>query len=192
MKISKTKIVAIISIFVFFITIPFFQSFFFTKETKGSIEINKNIKASFIDSDKKVVLLFFGYVGCEDVCTPFLYQLNDFYKSKEFESIKEDVEILFVNLTPETEKFQADLFAKFFNDDFRGVYLSKKELLKVDRNFALYFSRDLSDKTQLNHTDYIYLIDNSKENKVLKSIYFIHPLNSEKLKNDIILLKENL
>ena len=154
------------------------------------MEINEEIKADFIKSDKKIILLFFGYVGCSDVCTPILYELNNLYNSKEFKDIKKDVEILFVNLTPEVELFQPDLFAKYFNDDFNGIYLSKKETLNIDRNFGVFFSKDLTEETELNHTDHIYLIDNSLERKMLKTIYTSHPLNKIKIINDIMILKE--
>lgn len=164
---------------------PFFQSLFFSSSTGNGIEINKEIDADFIKSNKKVVLLFFGYVGCQDVCTPVLQKLSDIYESEEFKPLKKNIEIVFVNLTPEAEEFQADLFAKFFNKNFRGVYLSKKSIFNIDRNFALYFSRGLADITQLNHTDYIYLIQNSLNSNILKKMYSVHPINRQNLINDI-------
>jgi protein SCO1/2 len=165
---------------------PFLQSILFSTNKQGVLEVNKSLEASFIKSDKKFVLVFFGYVGCKDVCTPLLQELNNLYESKEFETIKEHVEILFVNLTPEIEEFQPDLFAKFFNKDFKGIYLSRKETLSIERAFGVYFSKDLSDKTQLNHSDNIYFIENNKDNKILKTIYLTHPLKTKKLINDII------
>jgi len=175
--------------FIFFLSIPFLQSLLFSSKQKGSIEVDKIIKADFIKSDKKMVLLFFGYVGCVDVCTPFLTDFSTFYDSKEFAVIKDDVDILFVNLTPEIAEFQADLFAKYFNEKFKGIYLSKKELFSIDRNFSMFFSQSLSDKSELNHTDYLYLIKNTKQRLLLKNLYSIHPLEKEKLINDIISLK---
>ena len=171
--------------------VPFIQSLIFSSKTKGCIEINKEVNADFINSDKKIIIMFFGYVGCSDVCTPILQDLDDLYQSQEFKKIKKDVEILFVNLTPEVQQFQPDLFAKYFNDNFNGIYLSRKETLNIDRNFGLFFSRDLSEETELNHTDYIYLIDNYSKSKVLKNMYTAHPLNRIKIINDIILLKSN-
>ena len=191
MKNSKYKLFAILLTFLFFLTVPFLQSILFSSNSQGAIEVNKSLEASFIKSDKKFVLVFFGYVGCKDVCTPLLQELNSFYESKEFETLKEYVEIMFVNLTPEIEKFQPDLFAKFFNKDFKGIYLSKKETLNIERVFGVYFSKNLSDKTQLNHTDNIYLIENNRDNKILKTIYLTHPLKTKKLINDIIQAVDN-
>ncbi|MDD2653362.1 MAG: SCO family protein [Sulfurimonas sp.] len=151
--------------------------------------IEKNVKADFIKSDKKFVLLFFGYFGCRDVCTPILEEMSKLYESKEFEELRESVDVIFVNLTPEVDSFQPDLFAKYFNNAFKGVYLSKGELFSMDRNFELYFARSLSDDTELNHTDNIYLIKNNQNSKVLKSIYSTHPIQRKKLIDDIISLK---
>ena len=169
--------------------VPLIQSFLFSSNNKDGIDINKTIKADFIDSDKKTVLLFFGYVGCEDVCTPILYTLSDMYESKEFSELKKDVEIIFVNLTPEIEEFQPDLFAKFFNKDFKGIHLSRRDILRIDRNFGVFFSRDLSDKTELNHSDHVYLIENDLKSKKLKKIFTTHPLKTKKLINAIIQMK---
>ncbi len=182
------KRIALVSTLLLFFMMPLFQSLLFDADTQGSIEINKNIDAKFIQSDKKIILLFFGYVGCADICTPLLQELSNLYTSKEFEIHQKDVEVLFINLTPEIDALQPDLFAKFFNKNFNGVYLSKKEILTLDRNFGLFFSQDLSDATQLNHTDYLYLIQNDKDIKTVKSIYTTHPLKTKKLIDDIILI----
>jgi len=190
---NKRKLLMIIFIIPLFFVIPFLQSLFFSSTTKGSIQINKEIEENYIKSDKKALLVFFGYVGCTDVCTPVLQSANDLYMSKEFKEYKKSVEFLFINLTPEVEEFQPDLFAKYFNKNFRGVYLSKKETLNIDRAFGIYFSRGLSDKSELNHTDNIYLIDNSKNRQVIKKMYSTHPLNKKQLISDIkTLLKQSI
>ncbi|EDZ62652.1 periplasmic Cu-chaperone (thioredoxin-fold) [Sulfurimonas gotlandica GD1] len=189
MKNKKYKIVTIVLLSIFFLMVPFIQSFIFVSNTKGKIEINKELEASYVKSDRKFILLFFGYVGCVDVCTPLLEKLNTMHESKEFEAVKEDVEVMFVNLTPEVEKHQPDNFAKVFNKDFKGVYLSRKETLSIDRTFGLFFSRSLSDKTELDHTDFLYLIENASNRQVLKNIYSVHPFNKEKITEDIKQLK---
>lgn len=187
---KRYKAYAIFILILFFSAVPFAQSLFFSGNSKGAIKVEREVKADFIKSDKKFILLFFGYFGCSDVCTPIMQEMARLYESKEFEEVKDSVDFLFVNLTPEVEEFQPDLFAKYFNKNFKGVYLSKSELFSMDRNFELYFARSLKDDTELNHTDNIYLIQNSEEAKVLKSIYSTHPLKIKKLIDDIIQLKK--
>lgn len=175
-----------ILLLLFFIAVPLFQSLIFSSNSKGTIYIDKKVTAPFIKSDKENIIIYFGYVGCADICTPFLYKLADLYESDDFKTLKENTDVFFVNLTPKIAPDQADLFAKFFHKEFKGIYLSRKELLSLDRTFAVFFSDDLQDSTELNHTDYLYLIKNKSKIKVLKSIYFTHPLRCEKIINDII------
>lgn len=169
--------------------LPFLQSFLFSSNKNGSIVVNKIVKADFINSDKRFSIVFFGYVGCTDVCTPLLKKLNSMYSSKKFDRVKDDTNIIFVNLTDEVEKYQPDLFAKFFNEHFTGVYMSKEEIFSIDRLFGLFFSRSISDESQMNHTDYLYLIENHSGEKILKKMYNTHPLNADKIVKDILKYK---
>jgi protein SCO1/2 len=170
---------------VFFLFLPFLQSFLFSSNKQGFIEVQKQVELDFIKSDKKFIILFFGYVGCTDVCTPLLKRLDSMYNSKEFEDIKVDTEFVFVNLTHEIDSYQPKLFANFFNNNFKGLYLSKRGIFNIDREFGLFFSRDLLDESQMNHTDYLYLIDNRTKIKVLKKMYNTHPLNMDAIIRDI-------
>ena len=185
MKNKIYKRLTIVALFIFFMSVPFLQSFIFASNSEGKIDISKKIDANYIKSDKKFVLLFFGYVGCTDVCTPLLERLSSLYESKEFKAVKEDVDVVFVNLTPEVQEHQPELFAKFFNSEFKGVYLSRRETLNIDRTFGVFFSRRISDKTELDHTDFLYLVKNTQNSKVLKSMYSVHPFNKEKIIEDI-------
>ncbi|MBU0721723.1 SCO family protein [bacterium] len=173
----------------FFLMVPLLQSLLFSGKSGGVIEIDKEIRADFIKSDKQILLIYFGYVGCADVCTPALQKISTLYNSDELKELKKDVDVLFINLTPDTESFGPALFAKFFHEDFKGVYLSNKEILSLDRTFGVFFSKDLNDKTELNHTDYLYLIENRFHSIILKKIYFTHPLSAQKLIRDIMDLK---
>ena len=187
---SIKKPYVIILLALFFLSVPLFQSLIFSSKSEGVIHIDKEIQIDFVKSDKKNILLYFGYVGCTDVCTPFLEKLSDLYESKNFQTLQEKTDVFFINLTPGIEPSQADMFAKVFNQNFKGVYLSKKELYSIDRNFGLFFSDNLNESTEINHTDYLYFIENNTNSHILRSIYFTHPLRSEKLIDDMI--KKNL
>lgn len=189
MKNVRLKYFLLACVFLLFLIAPFTLSFFFSSSTNGTIKVDKTIEADFINSSKKHILIFFGYVGCADVCTPALEKLNELYESEEFSAIKDSTDIIFVNLTPKIEASQANAFAKSFNQQFKGIYLSNKEILSIDRTFGLYFAKKLSKKNEINHTDYLYLIQNNKDSKILKTIYSIHPLHIKNVSNDIIKLR---
>ena len=192
MKNNRFRPLLVAAFLIFLLTLPFLQSLFFSSGTQGSVVVNKEIKADYIKSDKKIILLFFGYAGCRYVCTPDLEKIADLYESKELKGVKGKIDVFFVNLTPEAPEYAPELFAKSFNADFKGVYLSKNDILKIDRNFGLFFSDDLSEKGALNHSDNLYLIQNTSKEKVLKEIYFMHPLNTKKIVDDIISLDKTI
>jgi len=169
------------------IGIPLVMLFIGQNNSHGTkIKVNKSVEVPWLEkSDKKVTLLFFGYVGCADVCAPILFDMQHTYRSSAWKGFTGEVEVVFINLTPQTEPSSVDSFAKSFDIDFKGVYLSRKELLKIERNFRLFFSTSIFDRENINHTDHIYLISNSKTDRTLHAIYPTHPLNRELLTEDI-------
>lgn len=183
---SKYKVLLGVLMLAFFLLVPIASSLFFSSSTKGVISVDKEIQANYIQSDKHVVLVFFGYVGCEKVCMPILQNLANLYGSKKFDNIRDKIDIYFINLTPELEITAPKLFAKYFNKNFNGVYLNQKELFKIDRNFGVFFSKSLDDKEELNHTDNIFLLENIAGHLKLKKIYTTHPLNKTKITEDIM------
>lgn len=186
MKSKIKKLYAVLLLVLFFVTVPLFQSLIFSTQSEGVIYVKEDITLDFLHSDKKNILIYFGYVGCANICTPFLQKLNHLYESDAFAPLKKDTDVFFVNLTPNIEPEQADMFAKIFNEKFQGIYLSKKELFNIDRNFGLFFSDNLRDIGEVNHTDYLYFVQNKFDTKHLHSIYFTHPLRIQKLIDDMI------
>lgn len=180
----------VLSVFLFImmiLVIPTVQSLLFASHTTGKMIIEKELVAPYLQaSDKDMMLVFFGYVGCVKVCTPILQELDKLYDSKEFESNKGRVDLIFVNLMPELEPDQPDLFAKSFNPLFKGVYLTQKQLMSLDRELGVYFSKSIKDTGEIDHSDNLYLVKKQKDGTlILKSIYSMHPLKSEMLISDI-------
>ena len=186
------KIVLAVFLFILLIFIlPLAQSLLFATQSSGKIEVNQKINAPYLKgSDTDLILVFFGYVGCVKVCTPILHQLDDFYDSKPFESHKSDVGFNFINLMPEVEPHQPDIFAKSFNPNFSGVYLSQQELMHIDRELGLFFSKNLTSPSEIDHSDNLYLVKREKNGTLtLRAIYTMHPFNRELLIEDIAELR---
>lgn len=170
------------------IGIPLIMLFLGKDNVQGSkIEVNKNVEIPWLEkSEKKVTLVFFGYVGCADVCAPLLYELKNMYRSRAWQKFNAEVEVVFINLIPQMQPSIVNPFAKSFDVDFKGVYLNRKNLTKIEREFRLFFSASIFDKEVVNHTDHIYLINNSRRiSRTLYAIYPTHPLNKEQLTEDI-------
>lgn len=192
---KRKKITVGILFFVLLIVgIPLIQLATFSTQTAGRIEVNHTIDAPYLMSGtREFNLVYFGYVGCARVCTPILERVDEMYSSAPFIPLHDKLGVLFVNLMPELEPHQPDQFAKSFNPGFEGVYLSQKELMTIDRDFNLFFSKSLSDKTEINHSDYLYLVRRTPMGElILVNIYMTHPLNSEMILKDIrTLVKDN-
>ena len=189
---SKRIVLAVFFFMVMAIIIPLAQSILFSNRSTGKITINEQLSAPYLlGSDKQYMLVFFGYVGCTKVCTPILHELDAMYESKNFDVIRDRVELVFVNLMPELEPDQPDLFAKSFNPHFRGIYLTQSELMNIDRELGVFFSKSISDTTELDHSDHLYLVEKKKDGTlVLRSIYTTHPIVRQFVIDDISLLRK--
>ncbi|MDD2789934.1 MAG: SCO family protein [Sulfurimonas sp.] len=182
---ANKKVLLTITLFTsFMLFFLFLQNILFSSTTleNSKIVLNKEVDATFLNAIKeKNVVLFFGYVGCVDVCTPLLQELSTFYT----QDLQDSTAVVFVNLLPAVTSDQPQLFASSFHQKFKGLYLSKKELYDIDRNFSLFYTAGLLDANELSHSDSIYLLTKSEGKRVLKSIYTTHPLNITQLTQDI-------
>ena len=189
---DKKTIIFSASIVFLVVIIPIFLFLLFSESNmdKGRIEVNELIDTPFLKNIKKDnIILFFGYVGCTVVCTPILNQLNTMYEKTEFRAYHSTADIVFVNLTHQIDPVQAQQFAQAFNHKFKGIYLNQRELMNIERTYRLFFSKNLFNKTELNHSDYIYLIERLKNGQfILKYIYNTHPFKPESLIDDLIQL----
>ncbi len=183
----KKVILAFSILIVLVLLIPLVQMMTFSATTEGKMVVDKPIEAPYLQpSEKKIRLVFFGYVGCTKVCTPILQQISELYRSKEFEPLHSSTQMVFVNLMPEIPSEQAQSFAKSFHHDFSGVYLTPQELMSIDRTLGVFFAKSLSEEGEIDHSDHFYLIVTDKEgDMILKNIYSTHPINRSVIVKDI-------
>ena len=127
------------------------------------IELTKSNGETFRLSDQKgkIVLIFFGYTSCPDVCPTTLAELNlvlDGLGNKA-----KSVEVIFVSVDPERdtpEKIQK--YVEHFNSEFVGLSGSVEELQSIWTNYGVYREKVKSDSAlgyTVNHTARTYLID---------------------------------
>jgi protein SCO1/2 len=110
----------------------------------------------------RVVLLFFGYTSCPDVCPTTLAELNQALKDLG-ESGAGQVQVLFVTVDPERDTPErVQDYADNFNKSFIGLGGSQTELEKVWSDYGVY--REIEQGTSaagysVNHTARVTLID---------------------------------
>ncbi len=117
---------------------------------------------SLHDFKGKVVLLFFGYASCPDICPTSLA-----FSTKALNSLSEDelaqVQPLFVSIDPQRDSVdRLTEFARFFHPKFIGLTGSEEELKQVADLYGVkYYRVDSEDSFSgyaVNHSAALYLI----------------------------------
>ena len=108
-----------------------------------------------------IVLLFFGYTSCPDVCPTTLAELNQ--TMGQLGDVASKVQVLFVTVDPGRDTPErAQEYVNHFNSNFIGLSGTEEELTKVWNNYGIY--REIVEGTSalgyiVNHTARVTLID---------------------------------
>ena len=128
------------------------------------IELTQDNGSSFRLSEMRgnVVLLFFGYASCPDVCPTTLSELRKV--NEELGKDAGQVRVVFVTVDPERdtpEKIQK--YVSIFNPSFVGLSGSLDELAPVWKDYGVYREVEQVSSSAtgylVNHTARVYLID---------------------------------
>lgn len=109
----------------------------------------------------KVVVMFFGYTQCPDVCPTTMSEMAEALKQLGTDADK--VQVLFVTLDPERDTPQ--LLANYvpqFNPSFLGLYGDAAATQKVAKDFRIFYEkREGATPTSytLDHTSGTYVFD---------------------------------
>jgi len=153
---ASLMIILILFVSVFIMIIPTF----FSKDI-SRIELHQELNLPLLLNDEKdIKLVFFGYAGCADICTPRLQDINKFYSALN-EDTKQRVGVEFLDISIPQDITLPESFAKFFNKEFKGIHLNKNIIRDYTKAFSVYFSQGLMDKTEFDHTTNLYLIKKS-------------------------------
>ncbi len=110
----------------------------------------------------KIVLLFFGYTSCPDICPTTLAELNQTLEQLNGDDAKQ-VQVLFVTVDPERDTpARMQEYVDHFNPNFIGLSGTETELEKVWGDYGVY--REVVEGTTalgylVNHTARVTLID---------------------------------
>lgn len=109
----------------------------------------------------KIVLLFFGYTHCPDVCPVTMSQLAQ--TLKELGADAERVQVLFVTLDPERDT--KELLAQYvpaFNPGFLGLYGDMATTQETAKAFRVFFQKQpgkTPDSYSVDHTAGTFVFD---------------------------------
>lgn len=116
------------------------------------------------DHRGEVVLLFFGYTFCPDVCPFTLADLNLLYAQLGDQA--EDLTVVFVTVDPERDTLEKlSTYIPAFNPNFYGVRLEGEMYDAVMTTYGVFVEKRFVEGSQIpggyfvDHTGIIYLID---------------------------------
>ncbi len=118
-------------------------------------------QTSLTDLKGKVVLLFFGYTHCPDICPVTLSVINSAINNLENENDK--VEAVFITVDPERdtpEKLKS--YVSHFNNGFIGLTGSSDEIKEVAEAYRVFYTKEETDTEAgylMGHTSSVLLID---------------------------------
>lgn len=129
------------------------------------------------DFKGKVVLLYFGYTACPDVCPTSMGTIKGALSLLTPEQLAQ-VQGLFVSVDPERDGLeQVNKYAQYFSPNMRGASSKPEDLEKIARQYNAFFRKVMMPDSALgymmDHTSTIYVID--KTGKVQKLIEHAAP-----------------
>ena len=145
------------------------------------IELNRDNGASFKLSELRgnVVLLFFGYTSCPDVCPTTMAELKQALDELDEDDAKQ-VQVLFVTVDPERDTPErVQEYVNHFNSDFIGLSGTEPELAEVWQDYGVFRENVEGNSAAgylVNHTARVTLID--RDGNLRLSYAFETPVDS--------------
>ncbi|WP_415250360.1 SCO family protein [Sulfurimonas sp.] len=164
---------------------------FYLGKSAGKLHKEILLDLKFLKNENsKILLLYFGYVGCENICTPAMSEIAQIYNQVN----NKNIEVYFVNLQDLNQKEMPAIFAKHFNKEFQGIYLNANELQQLSNTMNIAYTKSLTNKFDINHSGHLYLLVKNNKNYIQKYIYTTRPFNKTLIIEDIqhILKEKNL
>ena len=126
------------------------------------------------DLKGNIVLLFFGYTSCPDVCPTTLGEMQTLYT--ELGQQAAEVKVIFITVDPERDSVERlAQYVPAFNADFLGVYLEPEELEAVKQAYGIYAQKAEYEDNQtaagylVDHTAAVSVIDQTGNRRLVFS-----------------------
>jgi protein SCO1/2 len=119
-------------------------------------------RVSLSDFDEQVVLLYFGYTYCPDVCPASMAQLAKVTSELTNEE-KRQVQVAMITVDPtrDTEELMAD-YMGHFDPSFLGLSGTEEEIASVTKDYGVYYEKQEGGTETdylVNHTASVFAID---------------------------------
>ncbi len=150
--------------------------------------IDHNGRAVTLESFRgKVVVLFFGYTHCPDVCPTTLSDMAEAFKLMP-DGVSDKVQVLFVSVDPERDTQEIlKAYVPYFHPSFLGLRGSPEQVAQVAKEFRIVYRKHVEPGA----TD--YLVDHSAGSYVLDGhgrprLYLPFGHTPRDIANDLLIL----
>ncbi|MEO6984558.1 MAG: SCO family protein [Paralcaligenes sp.] len=121
------------------------------------------------DYKGKVLLVFFGFTHCPDVCPTSMAELAQTMKLLKGDAQK--VQVVMISVDPERDTGAImNAYVKAFDPNFVGLTGSPEQLHKTAQSFKAYYAKAAGgtpDSYTMNHSSSFYILDQTGEARVL-------------------------
>ncbi len=109
----------------------------------------------------KIVLLYFGYTTCPDICPATLSHLK--LLMQRLETQLDRVQVIFISIDPERDTLERlNDYLPFFHPSFLGLRGSELETMETARLFRVKYFLEYTESSagySMAHTDAVFLLD---------------------------------
>ena len=174
---KEVLFISFIIIFIFISIYSFIKKDFFPNNLVQVIESQDSLPGGhFVLKDQnnqvfdsaasqKLMLIYFGFTYCPDVCPTTLIKVSDI-----IDRLKEDskeINSIFITVDPErdTPEILSD-YVSAFHEDIIGLTGTKSEIDKVAEDWGVYYQKEILDGEEdytMNHLDIIFLANANGE-----------------------------
>ncbi|MDC0184553.1 SCO family protein [Rhodobiaceae bacterium] len=174
---KEVLLISFIIIFIFISIYSFINKDFFPNNLVQVIESQDSLPGGhFVLKDQnnqvfdsaasqKLMLIYFGFTYCPDVCPTTLIKVSDI-----IDRLKEDskeINSIFITVDPErdTPEILSD-YVSAFHEDIIGLTGTKSEIDKVAEDWGVYYQKEILDGVEdytMNHLDIIFLANANGE-----------------------------
>lgn len=126
-----------------------------------SLTDHTGVRRTLADYRGKVVVIFFGFTQCPDVCPTTMQEMVEVRRALGKQA--DDVQMLFVTVDPERDT--REVLAQYvpgFDPSFVGLYGTREEIARTAKQFKVFYQK-VPGKTEtaytIDHTAGSYVID---------------------------------
>jgi protein SCO1/2 len=132
-------------------------------------EANRNISVKAQDYRGKILLVYFGYTHCPDVCPLTLSRMKTVLAKLGEQA--QQVRVLFISVDPKRDKLaELKRYTEFFGPEVLGLRGDQAELRALTKKYRVTYGYDKPDahgNYNVSHSSAIYVFDRAGEARLL-------------------------